>query len=114
MAFISCIIGQIEVEQTLNFPVFAWWAVVYILFLIIGIFVVVASDAIQTYHVAIVGYLAAGIILSSSSVNFLIYSNRGAFQAGAAGFILLSMVQVWSLASDTRFAMAQGLTDGTV
>lgn len=94
MAFISCIVGQVQVDTTLNFPVFAWWAAVYILFLIIGIFVVVASDAIQTYHVAVVGYLAAGVILSSSSVNFLIYSSRGSFQAAAAGFILLSMVQV--------------------
>lgn len=94
MAFISCIVGQVQVDVTLNFPVFAWWAAVYILFLIIGIFVVVASDTIQTYHVAIVGYLAAGVILSSSSVNFLIYSSRGSFQAAAAGFILLSMVQV--------------------
>lgn len=94
MAFISCIIGQVQVEETNNFPAFAWWAVVYVLFLIIGISVVVASDAVQTYHVAIVGYLAAGIILSSSSVNFLIFSSRGAFQAAGAGFILLSMAQV--------------------
>ncbi|SPO00001.1 probable High osmolarity signaling protein SHO1 [Cephalotrichum gorgonifer] len=94
MAFISCIVGQTQVETTLQFPVFAWWAVVYTLFLIIGIFVVVASDTIQTYHVAVVGYLAAGVILSSSSVNFLIYSSRGSFQAAAAGFILLSMVQI--------------------
>ena len=96
MAFVSCIIGQVQVEETSNFPAFAWWAVVYILFLILGIAVVVASDAVQTYHVAIVGYLAAGIILSSSSVNFLIFSSRGAFQAAGAGFILLSMAQVGS------------------
>jgi SHO1 osmosensor len=94
MAFVSSIIGQISVDTPLQYPVFTWWAVVYILFLIIGIFVVVASDTIQTYHVAIVGYLAAGVTLSSASVNLLIYSTQGSFQASAAGFILLSMVQV--------------------
>jgi SHO1 osmosensor len=94
MTFISLVIAQVQVPSTRDLPPFAWWAVVYMLFLVIGIFVVVASDAISTYHVAIVGYLAAGLILTSSSVNFLIFSSRGAFQAAAAGFILMSMVQV--------------------
>ena len=54
----------------------------------------VASDTIQTYHVAIVGYLACGLVLSTSSVQGLIYTNNGAKEAAAAGFILLSMVTV--------------------
>lgn len=53
-----------------------------------------ASDATQTYHVAIVGYLGAGLVSSILSVNGLIYSNNGAREAAAAGFILLSMVTV--------------------
>jgi SHO1 osmosensor len=61
---------------------------------IIGIFVVVASDTTQTYHVAIVGFLACGLVLTSSSVNSLIYSSNGAKEATAAGHILLSMVNV--------------------
>jgi SHO1 osmosensor len=64
---------------------------------IIGVFVVIASDTIQTYHVAIVGYLACGLVLTSSSVNSLIYSSNGAKEATAAGHILLSMVNVRSL-----------------
>ena len=67
---------------------------VYYFFLVIGIFIVVASDATQTYHVAIVGYLACGLVLTTSSVNALVYSNNGAKEAAAAGFILLSMVTV--------------------
>lgn len=61
---------------------------------IIGVFVVVASDTTQTYHVAIVGYLACGLVLTSSSVNGLIYTNDKAKEATAAGHILLSMVNV--------------------
>lgn len=64
--------------------------------LIIGVFVVVASDSTQTYHVALVGYLGCGLVLSTSSVNNLIHDNQGAKEASAAGFILLSMVTVCS------------------
>jgi hypothetical protein len=64
---------------------------------IIGVFVVIASDTTQTYHVAVVGYLACGLVLTSSSVNATIYSSNGAREASAAGHILLSMVNVGSL-----------------
>lgn len=67
--------------------------------LIIGVFVVVASDTTQTYHVALVGFLSAGLILCSSSVDRLIYTSDGAKQAASAGFILLSMVNVSELMS---------------
>lgn len=63
-------------------------------FTITGIFVVIASDTIHTYHVAIVGFLAAGLVLTTSSVNTLVYSSRGTEEAAAAGHILLSMVSV--------------------
>ena len=62
--------------------------------MIVGVFVVVASDSTQTYHIAVVGYLACGLVLSTSSVNGLVYSTNGANEAAAAGFILLSMVTV--------------------
>ena len=55
---------------------------------------VIASDTTQTYHVAIVGFLAFGLVLTTSSVNSLIYSSNGAKEACAAGHILLSMVNV--------------------
>ena len=61
---------------------------------IVGVFVVVASDTTQTYHVAIVGFLSAGLALTTSSVNVLIYSADSAREAAAAGHILLSMVSV--------------------
>lgn len=92
ISFISSIIAQIQTKTT--FPTFTWWAVVYYFFLIPGVFVVVASDTIQTYHIAVVGYLACGLVLTTSSVNDLVYSTHGANEACAAGFILLSMVTV--------------------
>lgn len=66
----------------------------YYFFVIGGVFIVVASDTTQTYHVAVVGYLACGLVLTTSSVNSLVYSANGAKEAASAGFILLSMVTV--------------------
>ena len=69
---------------------------------IVGVFVVVASDTTQTYHVAIVGFLACGLVLTTSSVNALVFSPIGSREAAAAGFILLSMVAVSNLFLNCR------------
>lgn len=61
---------------------------------IAGVTLAVAADAVYTYHVAIVGFLAAGLVFTTSSVNSLIYYSDPAKEAAAAGFILMSMVQV--------------------
>lgn len=97
IAFISCIIAQIQAPKNDGFPTFSWWSVVFMLFVIAGVMVVVAADAAQTYHIALVGYLACGLVLTSSSVNALVYSSSAAREAAAAGFILLSMVNVCPL-----------------
>lgn len=92
ISFISSIIAQIQTRD--SFPTYTWWTVVYYFFVIGGVFIVVASDTTQTYHVAVVGYLACGLVLTTSSVNSLVYSANGAKEAASAGFILLSMVTV--------------------
>ena len=100
IGFFGCVIGQIQQNKdTGSFPPFPWWAIVYSLFVVVGVFFVIAADSVQNYHVATVGYLGAGLVLTSSSVNALVYSASGARQAAAAGFILLSMVQVGPLAT---------------
>lgn len=94
IAFVGSVIATAEEKANDQFPNYAWFAVAYMLCVIIGVFVVVASDTTQTYHVAIVGYLACGLVLTSSSVNATIYSSNGAREASAAGHILLSMVNI--------------------
>lgn len=83
------------------------------LFCIIGVTITVASDSERTYHVAvsrrrllrhtrshlltlfqITSFLAAGLVFTTSSVNSLVYSPVPAFEAAAAGYILLSMIAV--------------------
>ena len=90
IAFVSSILADVSEE----YPNFAWWTLVYMLGCIIGVFVTVATNSVATYHVAIVGFLAAGLVFTTSSVNSTIYYNDGAKEAAAAGFILLSMVAV--------------------
>ncbi|GAB7357322.1 hypothetical protein MBLNU459_g8282t1 [Dothideomycetes sp. NU459] len=90
IAFVSSIIADLHSE----FPNYSWWSLVYMFFCILGVFITVASDSISTYHVAIVGFLGAGLVFTTSSVNSLVYSSDGAHEAAAAGFILLSMVAI--------------------
>ncbi|KAI2632930.1 hypothetical protein GGS21DRAFT_147750 [Xylaria nigripes] len=97
VCFISCIVAQVnsdprEVDQM--FPKFVWWSVVFMLLLIPAVFIVVASDAIQTYHVALVGYMSTGLVLTTTSVNSLLNFSDGARQAAGVGFIFLSIVNV--------------------
>ncbi|KAF2720218.1 hypothetical protein K431DRAFT_295427 [Polychaeton citri CBS 116435] len=90
IAFVSSIISDVNS----GFPNFAWWALVYSFFCILGVIVAVASDSVYTYHVAMVGFLSACLVFTTSSVNSLIYYSDPAKEAAAAGFILLSMVAI--------------------
>ncbi|TVY20979.1 High osmolarity signaling protein sho1 [Lachnellula arida] len=94
LAWFIAFVGSVIATAQHSFPNYSWFAIAYMLCCIVAVFVVIASDTTQTYHVAIVGYLACGLVLTSSSVNSLIYSSNGAKEATAAGHILLSMVNI--------------------
>ncbi|KAF2015650.1 high osmolarity signaling protein sho1 [Aaosphaeria arxii CBS 175.79] len=94
LAWIIAFVGSIISDIQGKFPNYAWWTIVYMLFCILGVTVTVASDAERTYHVAITSFLAAGLVFTTSSVNSLVYSANAAFEAAAAGFILLSMIAI--------------------
>jgi len=81
-------------QDTDPYPNYCWFSVAFMLCLIVGIFAVIASDTTEEYHVAIVGFLAAGLILTTSSVNNLLYTSNAAKQAAASGFVVLSIVNV--------------------
>merc|ERR1712187_219139 len=61
---------------------------------ITGITVVFGSDTGHIYNVAIVAYLAAGLVFTTLAPNTLVYQKQASAQAAGAGFILLSMVIV--------------------
>lgn len=54
----------------------------------------------------IVGFLATGLVYTSSIVNALVYDSDGAMEAAAAGFILLSMVAVCTRGSTRQLFSA--------
>ncbi|KAH7410150.1 high osmolarity signaling protein SHO1 [Phaeosphaeria sp. MPI-PUGE-AT-0046c] len=93
ISFVSSIISA-TLGDDVRFPNYAWWALVFFFFCIIGVTVTVASGVERTYHVAIVGFLAAGLVFTTSSVNALVYSPIASFEAAAAGFILQSMIAI--------------------
>ncbi|POS88125.1 SH3-domain-containing protein [Erysiphe pulchra] len=97
LAWLIALVGSVvaTAEKLIpDFPNYSWFALAYMFCCILGIIIVVASDIVQNYHIAIVGYLACGLVLTTSSVNSLIYSSNGAKEAVAAGHILLSMVNI--------------------
>lgn len=98
LAWLITFIASLIADVREDFPNFAWWAIAYLFCTIVGVFIVVGSDSTHTYHVAVVGFLAAGLTYSTAIVNTLVYSTDPAKEASAAGFILLSMVMiVWMI-----------------
>lgn len=100
---VTLVVAQIEAankykdDPSNSLNKFPWWAIVYTLALIVGVFVIVASDTIHTYHVALTAYCAAGMVITTSCANTLIYHESGSREACAAGLILLSIVLVSNL-----------------
>lgn len=93
VGFVSQMIA--DADRTIgNFPKFAWWSIVYVLFCIIGVIIVVLMDSAHKYQMAIVGYLSAGMVFTCSAANTLVYTDRGTMQAAGAGHIILSIVQI--------------------
>jgi SHO1 osmosensor len=54
ISFVSSIISA-TLGDDIRFPNYAWWALVFMFFCIIGVTVTVASGAERTYHVAVSG-----------------------------------------------------------
>ena len=95
IAFISSIAAD---AQDNNFSHFAWWAIIYQLFVIIGVAVQVLFGTIENYKLATCAFLASALSFTTSTCNALIYSGRSSYQAAAAGHIFLSIVNiVWIL-----------------
>ncbi|KAI2793775.1 High osmolarity signaling protein sho1 [Penicillium oxalicum] len=88
IAFISSVIADIQTK----YPNYAWWAICYMFCVTVGLIITFGTDTGNVYGVAIVGYLACGLVLTSLAANNTVYASQGAMQAAGAGFILLSMV----------------------
>lgn len=92
LAWLIAFVASIFSDVRGSFPNYSWWAIAYMFCVIAGIVVVFASDTGHVYNIAIVGYLAAGLVFSTLAPNSLVYQSQASAQAAGAGFILLSMV----------------------
>lgn len=91
IAFISSIAANANDK---NFSHFAWWAVIYELFVILGVATQITFGAIDNYKIATCAFLASALSFTTSTCNALIYSSQNAQQAAAAGHIFLSIVNI--------------------
>lgn len=86
--------SQANSNSSLSFPHYAWWAIVYQLFCIIFALVAVCTNSLEMYKVALTAFMTAAMAFSTSEVNVLIYVGLSSFEASAAGFLLLSIVNL--------------------
>lgn len=42
-----------DADKGVNFPKFAWWSIVYVLFCIIGVTIVILMDSVHKYQLAV-------------------------------------------------------------
>ncbi|BFZ54825.1 Transmembrane osmosensor [Savitreella phatthalungensis] len=91
IAFFASIAANVDSS---SYPHFAWWTVMYQLFVLAGVLAAVAVDAIDQYRLCLCAFLAAALSFTSSTANVLVYSDRPSEQAAAAGHIFLSMVNI--------------------
>jgi SHO1 osmosensor len=74
---VSSAISTVLQDDTSPYSDYTWLSVTFTFCLIAGIIVVLIYDLTSTNHLAIIGFLATGLILTSFSVSGLIYtSNR--------------------------------------
>ncbi|ODQ67291.1 hypothetical protein NADFUDRAFT_40457 [Nadsonia fulvescens var. elongata DSM 6958] len=90
-----------------KFPNFSWWGIVFQLLIIVGIFYLICTNNIDPYRFALLAFLSTGTVYSTNSTNNFVYKDSSSGAAAAAGYILISIVNiVWMLyfgtAPDTR------------
>lgn len=95
LTFIASIAAKAQGGVSGNhFPSLAWWAIVLNLLIIGSVFLIVASDTIQTYNVAMTTYQGVSLAILSVTIHTTVFVPSAAWQAAAAGFILLAIVMV--------------------
>ncbi|TGZ76195.1 high osmolarity signaling protein SHO1B [Ascodesmis nigricans] len=91
IAFVAQILGALEVDK---FPKFTWWTAAFELAVILGVAIIIALGRVPKYHVAMVGFLSAGLVFTCSAINDFVYWKKATMEAAGAGHILLSIVHI--------------------
>nr|CAB89868.1 putative membrane protein [Kluyveromyces lactis] len=97
ISWIIALAGSIAVAaSTSPFPRFSWWTIVYEILLMITLFIVYCLDLVDYYRMFITCAVGIAFVYTTISTNSIVYYEGSKSGAAAAGFILLSMINlVW-------------------
>jgi len=73
---------------------YTWFVIIFELFLIAGVAISVATDAVRYYRLAIIAFLATNFYFVTTVVNNTIYTGVVSLQAVAAGHIFIGIVNI--------------------
>lgn len=81
-----------------QFKNFGWWGLAFEFFVILCVFLVVATDSVEPYRQVLLAFLALATMYVTNSVNNVVYSGTSASSASGAGHILLSIINfLWMI-----------------
>ncbi|CDO94401.1 unnamed protein product [Kluyveromyces dobzhanskii CBS 2104] len=97
IAWIIALAGSIAVSaSTVPFPRFSWWSIVYEILVMTTLFIMYCLDLVDYYRTFITCTVGIAFVYTSNSTNSIVYNSGSRSGAAAAGFILLSMINlVW-------------------
>ncbi|ODV89096.1 hypothetical protein CANCADRAFT_28524 [Tortispora caseinolytica NRRL Y-17796] len=107
IAWIIAFAGSCAADANGSFAGMNWWRLVYQLLLMIGLSYILGTyEGTGPYHLFTVASLTVGFIYMTASTDSVIYRGTSAYNAAAAGFILLSILDLIWIAYFTMEAQA--------
>ncbi|PWN32222.1 uncharacterized protein FA14DRAFT_110010, partial [Meira miltonrushii] len=98
IGWVVAFIGQIVAEADYGHQGVVWFSIFLELFLIIGIAAVIATDSVALARLQLSTFLAVALVFSVIGIDKGIYAHSGGLNAMAAGWFILTIVNiVWLL-----------------
>lgn len=81
-----------------EFKNFGWWGLAFEFFVILCVFLVVATDSVEPYRQCLLAFLGVATVYVTNSTNNVVYNGTPSSSASGAGHILLSIINfLWMI-----------------